>query len=133
MSRHQASEVKAQNLLDLLTRSVLVDDEIPSSLLHEANANLPDAATLITLIRQLREILVPQQPSDRFMKQLKRDLIGQQDGFMARIQSMPWRVQVATGVAATIAGLMWVASRREQSEELKHEQATDMPALQQQS
>lgn len=80
------------------------------------------------LIYQLQGVLEPQQPSDQFVKRLKRDLTGQQRyTFMDRLRYLPARVHVAAGVAV-VAGFMLITRRRLG---VNIKDAVEIPALQQ--
>lgn len=117
------SDVNLQNLLNALTDAVLSGDESAADRLA---VDTPQG--IFRLIHALHTTLQPQQPSDQFMRSLKKDLIGQNHTMISRVRSLPGRVQMATGVAAFLAGVMWILRRRG---DLPAEGDVELPALQQ--
>jgi len=67
---------------------------------------------LIYIIEKLHVALIGKQPSRRFAKSLKRDLLGARKwGLLWQIRSLPPRVQIAA-IAAVVAGFIIVMRRR---------------------
>jgi hypothetical protein len=112
MSRTENQETQFENLLDAITDALLHDQDDVNKIV----ARYPVPATrldgLVDLITRLNIALTPQQPRDRFVHQLKRDLVGQQSGLLARLRYLPGRVQIAAGLAVIAGGLMLVSRRR---------------------
>ncbi len=118
------SEVEIQNLLDSMTNALLGGQDDHAAHLSRKDANLTG---FMSLILMLQTALKPQQPSDRFMRQLKRDLVGEPSGVLSKLNMLPARVRIATGLAAGIAGIMWISRRNVRSNE---DDGADLSVLQ---
>lgn len=103
------SEVEMQNLLDAITESLNKGQDGYALRLAQTD---PTVTSLMNVILSLRHAFQPQQPSERFMRQLKRDLAGETPSLIERLAGVPARVHVATGIAAGVAGLMWLSRRQ---------------------
>lgn len=121
------SEVEMENLLDALTDALLSGQDDHAVRLSRVNEEM---GILTRLMVRLRDTLQPREPSERFMRQLKHDLTGEPQGLRARLGAVPVHVHVATGVAASIAGLMWFSRRQSRP---NNGESADLPALQQES
>ncbi|RMG75817.1 MAG: hypothetical protein D6711_05550 [Chloroflexi bacterium] len=117
------SDVELQNLFNDITDAILTGDE---TTVNQLAPNVPHEIPL--LIHELHTAFQLKQPSDQFVRSLKRDLIGQNYPRTSRVHRLPGRVQLATGIAALVAGLMWVARRRD----VRSTNDVDVPVLQQQ-
>jgi hypothetical protein len=68
--------------------------------------------TLVGLILRLHTTLLGVQPSPKFAKELKRDLLhSYQEGIVGRIRRLPARVQIAAAVVF-LGGFLMIFSRR---------------------
>ena len=120
------SEVEMQNLLDAITESLNKGQDGYALRLAQTD---PNTTSLMNVILSLRHMFKPQQPSDRFMRQLKRDLMGEAPSLVERLAGVPARVHLATGIAAGVAGLMLLLRRntrdaRKQNNEMALPQET---------
>jgi hypothetical protein len=109
-----------------MTQSILDGNDERAVRLSQNDVSLTG---LTSLIMRLRTTLAPQQPSDRFVRQLKQDLLGEPQSVLSKLNTLPARVRIATGVAAGLAGLMWISRRHVRDED--DETPADLPALQQ--
>lgn len=125
-----ASDLELQNLLSAVTDALLTDDDqdIDVIVSHYAVPRT-EVDGFIGVIRRLHLTLVGVQPSRRFVRRLKHDLVGQpeNDNVVARIRYLPPRVQIAAGIAL-VAGFM-LLSRRRMAEESRREKG-EIPVLQ---
>jgi hypothetical protein len=99
------SDVTWQNYLDDATNAIMADKPLePIRKLHNMNAS--EDGKFIGLIQDLNSNLVEIKPSAAFSKELKAELMGQeQEGVVWRIRKMPARVQIAAIIAAVLGGL----------------------------
>ena len=122
------TEVTMQNLFDAITDAIIQgEDYRVNRLIRRADVVSAETDDLLSVVKGLNKTLVAAQPSDRFMRHLKRDLLDEPQGWLARLSSTPGRVRVATGAAAMLASLMWFIRRKERPASDDVEQ----PALQQ--
>jgi type VI protein secretion system component VasF len=119
-----------QDLLAAVTDALLADESTDlDTIVAQYHVPHEDVAGLVTIVRRLHVMLVGAQPSRRFVRRLKSDLMGApQRGMVSRIRHLPPRVQIAAGVAL-IAGFM-LLTRRRMLDDARHE-AQDIPLLQQ--
>lgn len=82
---------------------------------------------LVDVIRKLSRHLTSYSPDEQFIDTLRHDLIGGDDGVFSRLRAVPFRVQIATGLAAIVAGIMFLLRRRMQEDDDRVEEI--MPAL----
>ena len=130
MSRNENQETQFEDLLDAITEAMLHDQDDVSAVMARYSVPATRLDGLVDLIARLNTALTPQQPQDRFVRQLRRDLMGQQTGLLARVRYLPGRVQIAAGLAV-IAGVMLVSRRR--GFDIQHTiQDAEIPLLQQQ-
>ncbi len=114
-------------LLDAITQAMLAEQDDVDYILERYAVQGGQVKGLITLVHGLRNLLYAQDPSEKFVKDLKKDLLGQSKGVGARLRAMPARVQLAAGVAAVLAGFMLITRRRLFN--LSHDNK-EVPALQ---
>lgn len=127
---HDANEVQMQNILDRLTDAIRYDEDEAGQIMAEARQVSSDMPTFIRLIHRLNMTLQPQEPSERFVRQLHHELVGERPGLIHRVRTMPGRVQIATGIAAALAGIMWISRRRIYSQGAHLNETSEVPALQ---
>lgn len=113
-SKKVASDLELQNLLFAVTDALLTDDvqDIDAIVSHYA-VTRTKVDRLIGMIRRLHVRLVGAQPSRRFVRRLKHDLVEQpqNENVVNRMRYLPPRVQIAAGIAL-IAGFMLLSRRR---------------------
>jgi len=108
-----SDENMVQDLLNDLTDVLLSEQDSRqlNRLLRHYDED-SDQHRLLHLIQQIHRTLIWQEPSDKFTRRLKQDLMGtQESGVLARLRYLPARVQVAAGVAV-VAGFMLITRRR---------------------
>lgn len=123
-----ANDLELQNLLSAVTDALLHESggDIDTIIGHYS---VPRAEVegFVGIIRRLHMTLVGAQPSRRFVRRLRQDLVGTEDAtVVARIRHLPPRVQLAAGIAL-VAGFM-LFSRRRMIEETRKEQQ-EAPAV----
>ncbi|MCU0480945.1 MAG: hypothetical protein MUE54_07005 [Anaerolineae bacterium] len=105
-----------ENLLDSLTNAVLMEQDV-DALIQDQPQN-PELTSLVDVIRKLSLHLSgfshQHAPEEAYMQSLKQDLIGTDDTMLSRLRAvpLPLRVQIATGLAAIVAGIMFIIRRR---------------------
>lgn len=114
-----------QNLLEAMTQQMTCDQESIDVVLRRYEGHRDNIAPYAQLIHQLHEVLIPQQPTTAFTRELKRELMGKQSSTFS-LSGFPIRAQIAA-VAAIIAGFLLLLRRRS-AEELP--ESLDTPALQ---
>lgn len=117
------------DLLDAMTQAMLTEQGDVETILEHYPAKSSQAKGLMPLIRNMCNVLSTQDPSEQFMHDLKRDLMGQSNGVGARLRGLPARVQLAAG-GAVVAGFMFISWRRFLP---TAQDAQDVPVLQQTS
>lgn len=123
-----ATEVHLQDLLSAVTDALLADTSADVDVIV-AQYSVPrtEVESLLGVIRRLHVMLVGAQPSRRFVRRLRNDLVGSANRDMvARIRYLPPRVQLAAGIAL-VAGFM-LLTRRRMLDEVKHEKK-EVPAV----
>jgi hypothetical protein len=106
------TDVELQNFLADLTEAMLVDPNLTEAL---AQYDERDVRQWSWLVIRLRQSLTPVQPSPRFVRQLRADLMGnRQRNMLVRVRRLPPRVQIAAGIAL-VAGFMILSRRRVQT------------------
>lgn len=126
-----ATELQLQDLLSAVTDALLSDENADlDTLVAQYAVPRADVENFLGVIRRLHILLVGAQPSRRFVRRLKHDLIGEANhNVVARIRYLPARVQIAAGVAL-VAGFM-LLTRRRMLEEVKNEKKKVPVILQQ--
>lgn len=125
MSTYNPDDTRIQDLFDSITNAILTgQDDLVGELLDAAN--LPPGALdgISSLIYALTHTLAPQKPDERYLRGLRRDLIGTSPSVFDRVLGVPGRVRLATAFAAGLATLMWVARRRDTDSTEVREAAT---------
>ncbi|KXK50891.1 MAG: hypothetical protein IT298_16745 [Chloroflexi bacterium] len=79
---------------------------------RSARAHDPDLVEpFIPILLALRSMFTPVEPSHKFVRDLRADLLGTPDrSVVARVRAMPPRVQWAAGVFAVV-GAVWIVLR----------------------
>lgn len=123
-----ANDLELQNLLSAVTDALLIESggDI-DSIIGRYSVPRAEVEGFVGIIQRLHLTLVGEQPSRRFVRRLKQDLVGMEDAtVVARIRHLPPRVQIAAGIAL-VAGFM-LLSRRRLIEDTQKEQQ-EAPAL----
>ena len=123
------NDLELQNLLSAVTDALLADQKGDiDGIIGRYAVPRAEVDSLIGIVQRLHVMLVGAQPSRRFVRRLKTDLIGVPEGnVVSRIRYLPPRVQIAAGIAL-VAGFM-LLSRRRMIEDVQHEQQ-EIPVLQ---
>ncbi|MBL8154936.1 MAG: hypothetical protein JNM70_12195 [Anaerolineae bacterium] len=123
------SDLELQALLSAVTDALLADDQADlDGIIRQYDVPRTQVDGLVWLIRRLHVTLVGAQPSKRFVRRLKHDLVGtERSSVVARIRYLPPRVQIAAGVAL-VAGFMLLTYRRLMDDSRREKQ--EVPALQ---
>jgi hypothetical protein len=123
-----ANDLELQNLLSAVTDAMLAEGGADiESIIGRYAVPRTEVEGLIGIIHRLHMALVGVQPSRRFVRRLKQDLVGDQDAtVVARIRHLPPRVQLAAGIAL-VAGFMLISRRRMIDE--AHKEQREAPAL----
>lgn len=112
MSHSESSDRQLENLLAAVTDALLGEEANVDVIIGQYNLPRSQFESAVTLIRRLHLALVGVQPSRKFVRRLKVDLIGQQGNpIVNRIRYLPPRVQIAAGVFL-LAGFMIFTRRR---------------------
>jgi hypothetical protein len=129
MTDSNLTDVQIQNLLDAITDSVLAGEGDLESLTQKHGIPSGELQSMALMINQLNRVIVPVQPSQRFVQRLHQDLMGVEGANMlVRVRRLPPRVQLAAGIAL-VAGVM-ILSRRRAGSEARHEKAHERAAAQ---
>jgi hypothetical protein len=123
------NDLELQNLLSAVTDALLADKKGDiDGIIGRYAVPRAEVDSLIGIVRRLHLMMVGAQPSRRFVRRLKTDLIGiPERNVVARVRHLPPRVQIAAGIAL-VAGFM-LLSRRRMIEDVQHEQQ-EIPVLQ---
>lgn len=107
-----SSETQLQNLLSAVTDALLSGQTVVDHVTRAYDVPGDQVDNLIGVIRRLHTALTGVQPSRRFVRRLKIELVGETDrNLVTRFRYLPPRVQIAAGVAL-VAGLMILRRRR---------------------
>ncbi len=107
MEINMANDLELQNLLSAVTDALLADsDRDVDAIVGRYAVPRSEVEGLVGIIRRLHLTLVGAQPSRRFVRRLKHELVGETDrNIVARVRYLPPRVQIAAGIAL-VAGFM---------------------------
>lgn len=105
------TDLKFADLLAAVTDALLAQQQDIDHIVRQYDVPRSSVDGLISLIHRLHLMLVGQQPSDKFVRRLKQDLVGGHSGVIHSLRYLPARVQIAAGVAL-VAGFMLFARRR---------------------
>ena len=105
------SEVQWQNYLSDLTDAVFAEDDV-NRIRDKYGIDFREDRDFVTLIEQLNTNLRPVQPSEKFARSLKADLLSdERTGVVWRIRRLPARVHLAAIIAASLGGVLLVIQR----------------------
>lgn len=113
MHTSQPDDARIESFLAALTDALLAGDAGATGALAGQHGVPPaQAAACARTVAALQAALVPVQPSRRFVRLLRQDLVGPEDGgVVASVRSLPPRVRVAAGLAL-LAGFALFFLRR---------------------
>jgi hypothetical protein len=120
-----------EDLLSAVTDALLAeaDSQNIEAIITRSRVPREDVRTYMQVINRLHVALVGVQPSRRFVRRLKQDLIGAPDrNVISRVRHLPPRVQIAAGLAL-VAGFMFL-SRRRMAHESRQESHETIPFVQ---
>jgi type VI protein secretion system component VasF len=124
-----ANDLELQNLLSAVTDALLADQHTSiDSIVGRYAVQRHEVDSLVRLIRRLHLTLVGVQPSQRFVKRLRHDLVGSNRNLVARVRYLPPRVQIAAGIALLVGFILF--NRRRLMDDSPSDQQ-EVPALQQ--
>ncbi|MEL7436858.1 MAG: hypothetical protein AAFN11_23165, partial [Chloroflexota bacterium] len=105
------SEVQWQNYLSDITDAVFAEDDI-NAIRDQYGIDFREDRDLVSLIEQLNTNLQSVQPSEKFTRNLKAELLsGERTGVVWRIRRLPARVHFAAIIAASLGGVLLVIQR----------------------
>jgi len=114
MTNNPKDDSYIENLLDSLTNAVLMEQDV-DALIQDQPVN-PELMSLVNVIRKLSLHLsgYHHAPSDAYIQSVKQNLISEDETMLSRLRAvpLPLRVQIATGLAAIVAGIMFILRRR---------------------
>ncbi len=129
MTQSPNDETYIEDKLDALTNAMLMECDIDALLRDEPVS--PELMDLVEIIRKLSLHLSgyahQHAPREGFVNDLKADLVNDDAGMLSRLRAVPLRVQIATGLAAIVAGIMFIMRRRIMSDH--EDQPIDMEEL----
>ena len=130
MSEQRTPDNDMQDLLDAITFALQTNEDNVDDLIQQSRISRARINGLIDLIRSLHIYMKREEPSDKFVNSLRRELMSQREGVTYRTRVMPGRMQLAAGFAVA-AGFALVVRRRIEGE--PHEPIElEAPVLQQQ-
>lgn len=101
-----------QHLLTAVTDALLADQSNLNSIIRGYDVPQEQVTVFIQLIERLHHNLTGVQPSKRFVRRLKQDLIvNKENNVLSRVRHLPPRVQIAAGIAL-VAGFMLFSRHR---------------------
>lgn len=116
MTQSSKDETYIEDRLETLTNAILMERDVDALLRDEPIS--PELMGLVDIIRKLSLHLSgyahQHAPSEGFVNTLKADIVNDDEGMLSRLRAvpMPLRVQIATGLAAIVAGIMFILRRR---------------------
>ncbi len=121
MPNSEMSDVQLQDLLAAVTDALLDQDSTLDELMDQHQVTSASARGLLRLVGRLYQVFSPVQPSPRFVRRLRYDLVGSENGnVLGRVRRLPPRVQIAAGLAL-VAGFVILSRRRPLSPALETE------------
>ena len=125
------SDAHLQDLLSAVTDALLAGESTLDQIVRDYDVPRERVEGVMNLIRRLHTALTGVQPSRRFVRRLKIELVGETNlGIVNRVRYLPPRVQIAAGVAL-VAGFMILNRRRMLAEAHGDSQSTasEAPAV----
>lgn len=114
MTHTQSHERQLEDLLTTVTDALMTERPRLDTLLARSDLPRSEIDPLVRLIQQLNGVMQPQTASDRFVRRLKTELLGQpQTSVVTRMRRLPARVQLAAAFALLAgSGVMLIFRRR---------------------
>lgn len=107
-----SDDMQIENLLSAVTDALLAENNNIDAISRQYQVSRKEVDSFVRVINQLHLALVGVQPSRRFVRRLKQDLIGVPNrNVLSRVRHLPPRVQIAAGIAL-VAGFMFLSRRR---------------------
>ena len=128
-----SEETTMQNFVSELTDALLNDasSHQVNGIIGRSDVAALEADSWLHLIHRLKQGMLNEQPSEKFVNNLKRNLLGQQNETLTdKLRSLPARVHVAAGVAV-VAGFMLITRRKLTVEANDQTDVADVAVLQQ--
>jgi len=108
-----SSELNLENLLSAVTDALLAEQSDINAIIRRYDVKRANVDSFVAVIRRMHVVMVRQEPSEKFVRRLKQDLVGRNQGMVARVRYLPARVQLAAGVALLAgSGVMLLIRRR---------------------
>lgn len=104
------ADEKTQDFVDNITGALQQGNSL-DSLVDLSDGVHEEYADLVSVIQDLRDTLLPVEPSAEFAAHLKTQLLESEAGLVARLRKMPARLHVAA-ILALCAGFSLLLSRR---------------------
>lgn len=112
MPNSDLSDMQIENLLSAVTDALLAENTNVDAIVRQYKVPRNDVESFVRVINRLHIVLVGVQPSRRFVRRLKQDLVGAPNrNVLSRVRHLPPRVQIAAGIAL-VAGFMLLSRRR---------------------
>lgn len=133
MTQSPKDDTYIEDKLDALTNALLMERDVDALLRDEPVS--PELMSLVDIIRKLSLHLSgyahQHTPSDSFVHNLKADIVNDDEGMLSRLRAvpMPLRVQIATGLAAIVAGIMFIMRRRMSDSDDQPIDMEELPAM----
>lgn len=113
MSYQSKRDERIQTMLAAYTDAMLAEHDDVESIVGYYQIPRDDVAGVLGLIRRLHEAFIFVQPSKRYVRRLRLDLVGEpQPNVINAIRYLPPRVQIAAGVALLAGGVIMLNRRR---------------------
>ena len=107
-----SDDMQIENLLSAVTDALLAENTNVDAIIRQYKVPRNDVESFVRVINRLHIALVGVQPSRRFVRRLKQDLVGAPNrNVLSRVRHLPPRVQIAAGIAL-VAGFMLLSRRR---------------------
>jgi len=133
MTQSAKDDTYIEDKLDALTNAILMERDVDALLRDEPIS--PELMGLVDIIRKLSLHLSgyahQHSPNEGFVNTLKADIVDDDEGMLSRLRAvpMPLRVQIATGLAAIVAGIMFILRRRMNDNDDQPIDMEELPAM----
>lgn len=113
MSYSASPDPQFDSLLAAVTDAILADEHDVETIVARYHVPRDQFEGALYLIHRLTDALVMVNPSKRYVRQLRADLIGHTPtyGLVSRVRYLPPRVQIAAGLTL-LAGVAFLLRRR---------------------
>ncbi len=113
MSYQNQRDEHIQTMLAAYTDALLAEHDDVEQIVAFYQIPREEVEGILGLIRRLHGAFIYTQPSKRYVRRLRSDLVGEpQPGVINTIRYLPPRVQIAAGVALLAGGVMLLSRRR---------------------